>query len=95
MGWSPKDLVDYSNEVFFQVGQLVEVDFENVELHARDCTWGIIQGINTRFPLDPDHRKVTYSIRLAGCYILKEFCVTGNIKGMISVAADQISLKEE
>jgi len=71
MSWGPSDLKKYDNEVQFQVGQFVEIDLPEVPIEDRECTWGVVIGIMTRFPLSNNLRKIVYYVKLAGLYIKK------------------------
>ncbi len=95
MAWNPSDLKRYADEVKFHVGQFVEIDLEEVPVEERDCTWGLIVGIMTRFPLTPHVRQVVYCIKLAGCYIKKKKRMLGGLKGELRCDGKRLTLKED
>ena len=93
MPWCPDDLVRYDKEVPFQVGQFVEIDLPMVPVEDRECTWGVITGIRTRFPLDSHMRSVVYIIKLAGLYIKKDRRAWKGLRGRIDCGAQHLTLK--
>ena len=95
MPWCPDDLERYEKEVPFQVGQFVEIDLPDVPVEDRDCTWGVIIGIRTRFPLDSHMRTVTYGIKLAGLYIKRDKWMWKGLRGRIDCSAQHLTLKED
>ncbi len=85
---------DFSNEVKFQVGQKVEVDFPDVPTEERDVTTGFIYQIEARFPLTPPLRKIKYHIRLDGDgnYVKKDCQLSEGVGPRIIVPSERIKL---
>ena len=83
----------FNDEVKFQVGERVRVDFPEVPIDERDSTSGIIVGISTRFPTTSTHRTIGYQIWFdgSGQYIKRENMCAGGIGNNIVVSADKLT----
>jgi len=95
MAWNKEDLIEYDDEVMFQVGQFVDVDLPEIPVENRDCTWGVIIAIRTRFPLSPEFRSIYYTVKFAGDYIIKEKRLLGGIKGQIQCLGKNLKRIEQ
>ena len=85
---------DFSNEVKFQVGQKVEIDFIDVPIDERDVTTGFIYTVEARFPLTPSMRKIKYHVRLDGDgnYVKKECQLFEGVGPKIIVPGERLKL---
>lgn len=94
MSWTASQLKRYDDEVVFQVGQFVEIDLPEIPIEDRECTWGVITGIITKYPLSPQLRKILYEIKLAGLYIKKSKRIFKGLKGELHCPAKCLTMKE-